>query len=90
MYKAECPPSTAQLFPEFDRYGRFTRCVTEGADGSQRWKCELGLYLNQNEFLTKALSVQHPFNNCALMHEYTRHAIDLHVNLGLQGVRSWR
>eukprot|EP00971_Amphidinium_carterae_P236705 4697892-Amphidinium_carterae.3 len=41
MYKAECPPSTAQLFPEFDRYGRFTRCVTEGQTGHRAGNASL-------------------------------------------------
>eukprot|EP00971_Amphidinium_carterae_P145160 2876054-Amphidinium_carterae.2 len=62
-----CPPAL-QYLPEHGRYGRFSHCVHGGVDGPQRWKCEVGLLLNEEEFLLRSLLTKHPFNNCTLMH----------------------
>eukprot|EP00971_Amphidinium_carterae_P038770 762289-Amphidinium_carterae.1 len=90
MFHPSCPPAVAQHFPDRGRYGRYIRCVDHGVDGPQRWECELGMLLSQEEFLIKALTVEHPFNSCSLMHEFTQNAIDAHVKMGIDGIRRWR
>eukprot|EP00971_Amphidinium_carterae_P069143 1368478-Amphidinium_carterae.1 len=51
-----------------------------GGDGGSI--CQVGRFRSPLEFVTLAFVVEHPFNSTALMHDFTKSAIDKVIELG--------
>eukprot|EP00971_Amphidinium_carterae_P169356 3355600-Amphidinium_carterae.1 len=69
--------------PDRNTYVKILDAVIGGDGGTA---CQVGLWRTSLEFVSLALVTEHPFNSTALMHEFTKSAIDRITELGVAAV----